>query len=223
VEALVREQLALEKAYGIAGSERKVESDSAFVQLAKALALVTEMREPYLRGHAEQVRSLATQIAVSLGCPDQFVRNIGFAALIHDIGKVVIPERILFKKGRLSRTEYAEVKRYPMVSVDILRDVEYFKDVTPIVESQQEWYDGSGYPNKLKGKAIPLGARILAVADAYDAMTSIRPYRPSMDQEEATSRLREGAGTQWDPLVVDALLRMLDRQQDDMQEHPVTT
>jgi HD-GYP domain-containing protein (c-di-GMP phosphodiesterase class II) len=110
-----------------------------------------------------------------------------------------------------------------MVSVDILRDVEYFKDVTPIVESQQEWYDGSGYPNKLKGEAIPLGARILAVADAYDAMTSIRPYRPSMDQEEATSRLREGAGTQWDPLVVDAFLRMLDRQQDDMQEHPVTT
>ncbi len=223
VEALVREQLALEKAYGMAGSERKVESDSTFVQLAKALALVTEMREPYLRGHAEQVRSLATQIAVSLGCPDQFVQNIGFAALIHDIGKVVIPERILFKKGRLSRTEYAEVKRYPMVSVDILRDVEYFKDITPIVESQQEWYDGSGYPNKLKGKAIPLGARILAVADAYDAMTSIRPYRPSMNQEEATSRLREGAGTQWDPLVVDALLRMLDRQQDDMQGHPVTT
>ena len=223
VEALVREQLALEKAYGLAGSERKAESDSAFVQLAKALALVTEMREPYLRGHAEQVRSLATQIAVSLGCPDQFVQNIGFAALIHDIGKVVIPERILFKKGRLSRTEYSEVKRYPMVSVDVLRDVEHFKDVTPIVESQQEWYDGSGYPNKLKGEAIPLGARILAVADAYDAMTSIRPYRPSMDQEEATSRLREGAGTQWDPLVVDAFLRMLDRQQDDMQGHPVTT
>jgi HD-GYP domain-containing protein (c-di-GMP phosphodiesterase class II) len=137
-------------------------------------------------------------------------RQIKFAALLQDVGKIIVPEQILSKQENLTEEEYAQINRHPTASVQIIQHVDYFKDIIPLVESHHEWYDGSGgYPRKLKGNMIPLGARILSVADAYDALTCHRPHRRSHTPAEAAQVLKEGAGKQWDPVVVDALLRKL--------------
>jgi len=212
IEALAREEVALEKLSGAPGTEKRADFEGTYLQMARVLAQMVEMHEPYARGHSERVVLLANEIAIQLGCPDQLIRDIQLAATVHDIGKIVIPDHILFKPGHLTSAEYSEIKRHPMATVDIIRHVDYFRDIIPLVESHHEWYNGKGYPKKLKGENIPLGARILAVADAYDAMTCPRPYRPRLSNEQAVQVLKKGAGTQWDPAVVDAFLRILKRE-----------
>ena len=182
------------------------------LQTSKLLALMVEAREPYARGHAERVNMLANEIAVKMGCETELLRNLELAAIVHDIGKIVIPDHILFKPGNLTPAEHNEVKRHPIAAVEILRHADYFGDIIPIVESHHEWYNGKGYPNKLKGDDIPLGARILAVADAYDAMTCPRPYRSRLSNEEAFNILKKGSGTQWSPAVVNAFLQILEQE-----------
>jgi len=134
------------------------------------------------------------------------------AAMIHDIGKIVIPDHILFKPSHLTSAEYSEIKRHPAATGDIIRSVAYFQGIIPLIESHHEWYNGKGYPRKLTGENIPLGARILAVADAYDAMTCPRPYRPRLSNEDVVQALKKGAGTQWDPAVVDAFIQTIKRE-----------
>lgn len=182
------------------------------LQMARMLALTAETREPYARGHSERVTMLANEIAAQLGCSVEMMRDIELAAIVHDAGKIVIPDNILFKPGHLTPAEYNEIKRHPAATVDIIRHSEYFKDILPLVEGHHEWYNGKGYPNRLKGENIPMGARILAVADAYDAMTCPRPHRPRLSNEEAIQVLRKGAKKQWAPDVVDALLNVLERE-----------
>ncbi len=212
IEALAREEIALKEASGAPGTKKKADSEDVYLQMARVLAQMVEMREPYARGHSERVALLANDIALQLGCPDELIRAIQLAATVHDIGKIVIPDHILFKPGHLTSAEYSEIKTHPMATVDIIRHLDYFKGIIPLVESHHEWYDGKGYPKKLAGENIPLGARILAVADAYDAMTCPRPYRPRLSNEDAVQALKKGAGTQWDPAVVDAFLRILKRE-----------
>jgi HD-GYP domain-containing protein (c-di-GMP phosphodiesterase class II) len=139
---------------------------------------------------------------------------------VHDIGKITVPDHILFKPGDLTPAEHNEVKRHPVASVEILRHVDCLSSVVPIVESHHEWFNGRGYPNRLSGDAIPLGARIIAVADAYDAMTCARPHRPRLSDDEATQVLRKGAGKQWDPAVVDAFIQVLERQSQMLHDEP---
>jgi len=212
IQALAREEMALEKLSGLPGSEQRADFEGIYLQMARVLAQMVEMREPYSRGHSERVALVANEIAIKLGCPDELIRNIQLAATVHDIGKIVTPEHVLFKPGHLTSADYSEIKRHPMATVDIIRHVDYFKDIIPLVESHHECYNGKGYPKKLTGENIPLGARILAVADAYDAMTCPRPYRPRLSNEQAVQVLKKGAGTQWDPAVVDAFLRILKRE-----------
>ncbi len=212
IEALAREEMALKEASGAPGTTKKADSEDVYLQIARVLAQTVEMREPYARGHSERVALLANDIALQLGCPDELIRDIQLAATVHDIGKIVIPDHILFKPGHLTSAEYSEIKTHPMATVDIIRHVDYFKSIIPLVESHHEWYDGRGYPKKLTGENIPLGARILAVADAYDAMTCPRPHRPRLSNEDAVQALKKGAGTQWDPTVVDAFFRILKRE-----------
>ncbi|MEE8372412.1 MAG: HD domain-containing phosphohydrolase, partial [Dehalococcoidia bacterium] len=180
------------------------------LEMAKVLALMAETREPYARGHSERVSMLANEIAVQIGCPDDLVRDLQLAAVVHDIGKIVIPDHILFKPGNLTPAEHNEVKRHPVASAEIMRHVNSFTSALPIVESHHEWFNGKGYPNKLKGESIPLGARILAVADAYDAMTCSRPHRARLSSEDAVDVLKKGAAKQWDPAIVDAFVRILE-------------
>jgi len=209
MEALSREQIVLGK---LGGEGQRDHLDEAYLQVARSLAVMAEAREPYARGHAERVSLRASEIAIQLGCNAELIKQIKLAAALHDIGKIVIPDQILFKAGPLTPAEFSEVTRHPTAGVEIIRNIEHFKDVIPLIECHHEWYNGKGYPRKLKGESIPLGARILAVADAYDAMTCPRPYRPRLSNEEAVQVLKKGAGAQWDPKIVDTMLKVLERE-----------
>lgn len=223
-EALGLQQMALDKPDAVRQAQRYArrmfqqqggvahshDLEESYLQMARTLAAIAEAREPYASGHSDRVGLLANEIAIQLGCSAELIRQIKFAAILQDIGKIVIPDSILSKQGNLTPAEYREINRHPTASVEIIQHIDYFKDIIPLVESHHEWYDGSGgYPKKLKGEQIPLGARILAVADAYDAMTCQRPHRPSLTTEEAAKVLKRGAGKQWDPVVVDAFLKKL--------------
>jgi len=212
IEALAREEMALKKLSGTLGTEKKPGCEDVCLQMARVLAQMVEMHEPYACGHSERVALLSNEIALRLGCSDELTRDIQLAATVHDIGKIIIPDHILFKPGHLTSAEYTEIKRHPTVTVDIIRHVYYFQGIIPLIESHHEWYNGKGYPRKLKGENIPLGARILAVADAYDAMICPRPYRTRLSNEDALQALKKGAGKQWDPAVVDAFLKLLKRE-----------
>jgi response regulator RpfG family c-di-GMP phosphodiesterase len=193
------------------GSAKQTQDlEESYLQMARTLAIIAESREPYASGHSERVGLLANEIAIQLGCSAEMIKQIKLAAILQDIGKIVIPDSILSKQGNLTPAEYREINRHPTASVEIVQHIDYFKDIIPLVESHHEWYDGSGgYPKKLRGEQIPLGARILAVADAYDAMTCQRPHRPSLTTDQAAQVIKRGAGKQWDPLVVESFLKKL--------------
>ena len=223
VEALGLEQMSLDtpdavrqaqryakRMFQISGTVDEADMRGAYLQMARTLASIAEAREPYASGHADRVGLLANEIAIRLGCSDEMKRQIKFAAILQDIGKIVIPDSILSKQGNLTPADFKEINRHPTASVEIIQHVGYFKDILPLVESHHEWYDGSGgYPKKLKGEQIPLGARILAVADAYDALTCQRPHRPSLTTDQAAQVLKRGAGKQWDPVIVETFLKKL--------------
>ena len=217
VQTLSHEQMVLNK---LGGASRQDGLEEAYYQMGRSLALMVEAHEPYAGGHSERVSLRAGEIGVQLRCSAEVIKQLKIAATLHDIGKVVIPDQILFKPGPLTPAEYSEVKRHPVAAVGILHHVEYFKDITPLIESHHEWYNGKGYPQKLKGDEIPLGARIIAVADAYDAMTCPRPYRSRLSNEEAVQALKKGAAAQWDPRVVDALFKVLERESKMLQAAP---
>ncbi len=213
IEALAREEVAMNTLeQQKKQAEEKTNAEALHLQFARMLAQMAEVHEPYARGHSERVKLLAHDIAIQMGCSNKLIREVQIAAIVHDIGKVSIPDHILFKPGTLTPAEHAEIKRHPTVAVDLIRQMDFFKSVLPIVESHHEWYDGKGYPSRLKGDAIPVGARILSVADAFDAMACARPYRPRLSNEEAIETLKKGAGKQWDPSVVEALTRIMARE-----------
>jgi|GEM_PF-903291 len=189
----------------------KRELESAYLNMARTLVLTLEARDPYTRGHSERVAQLARQIAFEMGLSHNELKNVETAARLHDLGKIGIPDAILLKPGSISPSERAEIQLHPIRAVELLRLLGFLDGVLPIVEGHHERYNGGGYPESRIGEETPLGARILAVADAYDAMTSTRPYRPPMSNEEAMQMLKEGSGKQWDPRVVEAFLSAFDK------------
>jgi HD-GYP domain-containing protein (c-di-GMP phosphodiesterase class II) len=182
------------------------------LELFKALALVIESRDPDSKGHSEKVALLAREIAQELDCPDGLTFDIEMAARIHDIGKVGIRDDILLKSGVLTVAEWLEMMQHPSKGAEMIRPISFLQGLVPIVEGHHEHFDGTGYPHGLKGEEIHLGARILAVADAYDALTSGRPYRSRFSHDQAIKILQEGGGAQWDPKVVDAFLGVVQRK-----------
>jgi HD-GYP domain-containing protein (c-di-GMP phosphodiesterase class II) len=185
----------------------KDELEDAYLKMARTLVLTLEARDPYTRGHSERVAQLSRQIAYEMRLPPEQVKKIETAARLHDLGKIGIPDGILLKPDSLTPSERAEIQLHPTKTVDMLRHLGFLNGALPMIEGHHERYDGGGYPDGLAGEETPLGGRILAVADAYDAMTSARPYRPAMTSEQAIKILQEGAGSQWDPEVVEAFLR----------------
>ncbi len=165
-----------------------------------------DAKDPYTCGHSDRVAQYARIIAENLGIPDDECEKIYVTGLVHDIGKVGVPDHILKKPGRLTDEEFDEIKKHPRIGYMILQHLSAFSYVLPGVLHHHESMDGTGYPDQLKGEDIPLHARILAVADAYDAMTSTRPYRDGMPVRKAVSILLEGRDTQWDAKCVDAFL-----------------
>lgn len=185
------------------------ELEEAYVQAVLALANVTDARDTYTADHSEHVAALAVASGRDLRCSDHEVQSIEWAALLHDIGKVAVPDRILRKPGALTEEEWAVVKRHPEVGAQIISPVRRLHPVMRIVRHHHERWDGTGYPDGLRKEAIPLGARILAVADAYIAMTDGRVYRRALSHEEAAAELRRHAGTQFDPQIIGAFCRMI--------------
>ncbi|MBU7007957.1 HD domain-containing phosphohydrolase [Phosphitispora fastidiosa] len=177
-----------------------------------SLVQALDARDPYTKGHSEQVSQLAIMIAKELSLPAEEIEDIRLAGLLHDIGKIGIPEKILNKPDNLTSIEFNQIKVHPYISAQILKPIELFKTLLPFVYHHHERWDGKGYPDGLKGEAIPLGARILAVADAFDAITADRVYRPGKDDNAAVNELVKWAGIQFDPLVVDALLTGLEKK-----------
>lgn len=183
-----------------------------FINTAIALARAIDARDAYTHGHAERVTKYCLAIAEESGnMPEvranrRFKEMLRIAALLHDIGKIGIPDSVLNKKGKLSIQEKNIVERHPEVGASILSPIAELSEVSRVVRFHQEWYNGNGYPDGLKRDEIPIIARIISVADAFDAITSDRPYRKSRSNEAALKEIKERAGTQFDPHVVDAFI-----------------
>ena len=177
-----------------------------------ALAAAIDARDPYTAGHSEQVRRYAVRLGEVLGLPAQRVEYIHYGALLHDIGKIGIRDYILLKPGPLSDEEYAIMQMHPTIGADILRKIKALRDVIPIIECHHERMDGRGYPRQLVGPHIREEARIVAIADAYDAMTSHRAYRQAMEPEQAYQILMNGRGGHWDGAFVEVFVEMMQRE-----------
>jgi HD-GYP domain-containing protein (c-di-GMP phosphodiesterase class II) len=178
--------------------------------MACTLVSIVDLRDAYTGGHSSRVASYARAIGLRLGLADAHLDNIVMAALLHDIGKVGVPDHVLLKAGRLTDEEFAQIKKHPELGWLALKNIEEFKSVSLMVLHHHERMDGSGYPGGLSAKAIPLGSRIIAVADSYDALTTNRPYRTARTKQQATDELLRCADTQFDSRVLAAFLDALD-------------
>ncbi|MBM4334973.1 MAG: response regulator [Deltaproteobacteria bacterium] len=193
-----------------------LELRKAYLPTVRALSEAVDAKDPYTRGHSERVGVYASRIARELGCGLDFIERIYLAGLLHDIGKIGIPDAIIGKPERLSREEYAQMKRHPEIGARILEPVAFLADVVPCVRHHHEWYDGSsnGYPSQLRAAQIPYPSRIILVADTVEAMTSDRPYRNALPFERVIEEIATFSGTQFDPAVADAFIRIAEREEE---------
>ncbi|MCP4649248.1 MAG: response regulator [PVC group bacterium] len=190
--------------------KQKLQSDN--VQLfdtIKALALALDARDHYTHGHSQEVTDYAVAIAGDMDLALEDIERIRDAGMLHDIGKIGIRDEVLLKPGRLTEEEYTQIKKHPEIGRKILEPVRSLADKIPLIYHHHERFDGHGYPEGLAGDNIPLGARILSVADAYQAMTSDRPYRKALPQEVAISELNKGRDKQFDSRIVDIFIDVL--------------
>ena len=191
--------------------------DSLFVfteQIALSMIEAVDAKDPYTRGHSDRVNYYAIQIGESFSLSEEDKTDLYWASLLHDIGKIGVPDLVLGKIGKLDDDEYTLIKIHPERGYDILKHVDKLRRSLPGIRHHHERFDGDGYPHGLKQKEIPLTARIIAVADTYDAMTSSRSYRPSRCHEEAMSEIKRVSGTQLDPDVVNAWVEITEKNPD---------
>jgi putative nucleotidyltransferase with HDIG domain len=184
-----------------------------YLKTIRAFALAVEAKDEYTHGHSENVMKYAVMIAKHLNLPHQEIERVQYAGLLHDIGKIGVSEYILNKPGKLTPQEFQEIKKHPELGARIISDVPFLKSLVPLVLHHHEYFGGGGYPNGIAGEDIPFGARILTVSDAYEAMTSDRPYRKSLSQDIAFSILDTQRGIQFDPAIVDAFLEIMRQPQ----------
>lgn len=203
--------LAEQSARTIENAELYKHMQDTYLGTIQTLARAIDAKDPYTKGHSDRVTKYAVKIAKEMNLSQSVIRNIEYSALIHDIGKIGIQESILTKKGGLSGTEYEIVKMHPLIGESIITPVKFLNGVAPLILYHHERFDGKGYLEGLRGEAIPLGARIISVADAFDAMTSDRPYRKALTRKKAREELEKESGKRFDPQVIEAFLRLLDR------------
>jgi putative nucleotidyltransferase with HDIG domain len=183
--------------------------DAQMEGIVKGVVATLELKDPYTRGHSDRVANYSLLLAKSLGeFSEEELKYFYYACLLHDVGKINIPDKILMKPGRLTDEEFAIIKSHPVVGAEILKGIEGIVDCIDVIKYHHERWDGKGYPEQLSGGNIPLLARITAVADAFDAMTSTRSYRSALSNGEAFNRIVEGKGTQFDPDLVDAFVHV---------------
>ena len=205
----LKEEVALRVA------ERRVEQanqERLSIATLEALVNALEAKDPYLRGHSARVADLSALVAAELGCNDEMVEAVRTGGRLHDIGKIGIREEILNKQGPLSDEEYEHVKQHVLVGSQILAPLVHLREVITYVRSHHERWDGFGYPDRLAGEAIPLGARIIGAVEIYDALTTARPYQEKMEPETAVERMADLVGTVIDPAIHRALQTVVARR-----------
>ncbi len=203
-EATLMETAAVMLATHAANCDLFDEQEKTLVGVVKAMVNALDARDSYTRGHSDRVARIGKRIAEELKLSETECEDIHLSGLLHDIGKIGVPDHVLLKNGPLDQSERDQIEQHPVTGHAILSPVSQLGKILPGVLHHHERVDGTGYPEKLLGGTIPMSGRILAVADAYDAMTTCRPYRNAMPASKAERILREGAGTQWDEVVIDA-------------------
>jgi putative nucleotidyltransferase with HDIG domain len=198
--------IASQAAVALSNARLFGELKDLFLSTVKSLVMAIDAKDPYTHSHSLRVSQLSTAVAEVLGLEKPMVEDIKLAALLHDIGKIGVPEKVLYKPDKLDHHEWEEMKQHPLHSVRIIEQVKQFEHLAKWVRHEHERYDGKGYPDGLKGEKIPLASRIIAVADAFDAITSDRYYRKGRPEPEALEVLKAHAGTQFDPKIVDAFV-----------------
>ncbi|MBI4834794.1 MAG: response regulator [Planctomycetes bacterium] len=172
-----------------------------YLTLLSMVNTMLEIKNSYLRNHSQKVAEHSHRIAMAMKLPDEQVEVIHYAALLHDIGKVGVNDAVLLKPGKLDEYEWLDIKSHPLIGRSMIEPIKLFRAEEPLIYHHHEWFDGTGYPDKLGDEKIPLGARIISIADAYDAMTSERPYRKAMVPKTALKIIEESCGKQFDPKI----------------------
>jgi HD-GYP domain-containing protein (c-di-GMP phosphodiesterase class II) len=219
VEAGLMQVTALMLATHARNVELFRETEALTVGVVRALVSAIEARDSYTRGHSERIALLARRLAQELGLNEDQCERIYVAGLLHDVGKIGVADEVLQKPGPLTPEEFAEIQKHPDIGYSILMDLKRMEYLLPGVLHHHERFDGAGYPDGLSGEEIPLQARILAVVDAWDAMSSARPYRQPLPRQKAAEIIVAGRGTQWDPEIVDAFARILEEVEEIARTH----
>jgi len=198
--------------------DKNEELERAYLDTIGILRQTVEAKDPYTRGHSDRVSEYSVLIGKKLGLDEKTLHILKIGGLFHDIGKIGIPDSILLKESKLSDEEYSQIKNHPMIGVHMLGDAAIFTDILPIVKHHHERYDGRGYPSQLVGEDIPYVARIAAVADTFDAMTSKRSYRDSLPIDIVRAEIERCSGTQFDPNIAKVFLDIMDNDFDSIRE-----
>ena len=193
-------------------NESYKELEDLFLKFIVVMVNSLDAKSPWTKGHSERVSIFAEQIATEILMDEEEIKNIKLAGLLHDIGKIATYDYLLDKPKGLTSEEFEIVKKHPVQGVSILKEINQLNEILPLIMYHHERMDGNGYPDKLRDSEIPLGARILHVADSFDSMTSDRPYRPAPGIEFALSELQKKSGTQFDKKVVEAFMVVLEKQ-----------
>ena len=192
--------------------------EKSYLESIEILRRTVEAKDVYTRGHSDRVSKYSLLIGEKLNLSEDEMKTLRIGGLFHDIGKIGIPDAILLKDTKLSDDEYSEIKNHPTIGVHILANATIFADIIPIVKHHHERYDGKGYPSQLKGEEIPLLARIAAVADTFDAMTSRRSYRNALDLDYTKKEIEKCSGSQFDPTIAKIFLDILEHEPDKIKE-----
>ena len=192
--------------------------EQAYMESIETVRYTVEAKDTYTRGHSDRVSAYSVLIGQKLNLSEEDIRRLRIGGLFHDVGKIGVPDSILLKEGKLSDDEYSEIKNHPTIGAHILSTASIFQDILPIVKYHHEKYDGTGYPERLKGENIPYLARIAAVADAFDAMTSKRVYRDSLPIEKVIEEFKRCKGSQFDPELADVFIDILENDYNSIRE-----
>lgn len=192
--------------------------EKAYLESVQTLRYTVEAKDSYTRGHSDRVSEYSVLLGKYLNLPEETLNTLRIGGLFHDIGKIGVPDSILQKESKLTDDEYSEIKNHPSIGAHILSTATIFHDIIPIVKHHHEKYDGTGYPGRLQGENIPYLARIAAIADSFDAMTSRRTYRDSLPMDIVISEFKRCKGTQFDPKLADVFLDILENHFDEIKE-----
>ena len=197
-------------------NESYEELEDLFLKLIRVMVNALDAKSPWTKGHSERVSMYAEAIALEMNIDQDNIKNIKLAGMLHDIGKIGTSDYLLDKPGALTKDEFIQIKKHPAQGARILKDIKQLRNIIPFIKYHHEKIDGTGYPSNISGEKIPLGAKILHVADSFDSMTSDRPYRTSPGLEFALNELNTHKGKQFDPDVVEAFIKILNRSQHTM-------